>query len=168
MKNRSIVVTISLLTVMPLVALAQPARKTRTHVDIEPPRLKKILANTASQPNGELASALATKPEIPLGPLDALKEYENEMTVIAQRMSAEMANISQAQQANQITREQAEYLIQERYQVAMMQFQTLSALHDALGRDVAQTSAAAKHSNTTAEPDAAVVVEPPFPPVRTQ
>jgi len=97
-----------------------------------------------------------------------LKEYENEMTVIAQRMSAEMANISQAQQANQITREQAEYLIQERYQVAMMQFQTLSALHDALGRDLAQTSAAAKHSNTTAEPDAAVVVEPPFPPVRTQ
>ncbi len=121
-----------------------------------------------SEPNWELASAVATKPEIPLGPLDALKEYENEMTVIAQRMSAEMANISQAQQANQITREQAEYLIQERYQVAMMQFQTLSALHDALGRDVAQAAAVAKPPDTTVEPDAAVVVEPPFSPVRTQ
>ena len=168
MKNRSIVVTISLLTVMPLVALAQPASKTRTHVDIQPPRLEKILANTTTQPNGELASAVATKPEIPLGPLDALKEYENEMTVIAQRMSAEMANISQAQQANQITREQAEYLIQERYQVAMMQFQTLSALHDALRRDVAQAAVVAKHSDATAESDAAVVLESPFSPVRTQ
>ena len=168
MKTRSIVVITSLLAVTPLVALAQPASKTRTHVDIEPPRVEKILATTTSEPNWELASAVATKPEIPLGPLDALKEYENEMTVIAQRMSAEMANISQAQQANQITREQAEYLIQERYQVAMMQFQTLSALHDALGRDVAQAAAVAKPPDTTVEPDAAVVVEPPFSPVRTQ
>jgi hypothetical protein len=168
MKTRSIVVTVSLLAVMPFAALAQPASKARTHVDIEPPRLEKILSNTTSQSNGELTSAVATKPEIPLGPLDALKEYENEMTVVAQRMSADMANISQAQQANQITREQAEYLIQERYQVAMMQFQTLSALHDALGRDVAQAAAVAKHPDTAAESDAAVAVEPPFSPVRTQ
>jgi len=41
--------------VMPFAALAQPASKTRKGVDIEPPRLEKILANTTSQPNGELA-----------------------------------------------------------------------------------------------------------------
>jgi hypothetical protein len=41
------------------------------------------------------------------------------MSLIAQNLSAEIATVLQAQQANQITREEAEYLIQERYQVAM-------------------------------------------------
>jgi len=159
MKTRSIVVAVSLLAVMPFAALAQPASKTRKGVDIEPPRLEKILANTTSQPNGELAGVVSIQPEIPLGPVDALKAYEDEMILIAQRMSTELANISQAARANQITREQAEYLIQERYQVAMMQHQVLSALHDTLEHDVSQAAAVAEHHDKAAESDTAVVVE---------
>jgi hypothetical protein len=167
MKTQSIVVAVFFLTIMPFATVAQSASKARTHVDAEPPSVEKILANTTSQPNGVLAGVVAIKPEMPLGPLDVLREYEREMTSVAQRMSAEIASISQAQEANQITREQAEYLIQERYQLAMMQFQTLSALHDALGHDV--TQAAEKRSDRQAEPDTAVVVQPPFSvPVQTQ
>ena len=49
----------------------------------------------------------------------------------------------QAEQLNQITREQAEYLLQQRYQVAMMQYQVLSALHDVLKHDIDEAAEAA-------------------------
>ena len=98
MRTRSTVVTAFLLAVMPFAALAQPANKTQTHGNVEPPPMQKVLANMATQPNGALATVVAAKPEIPLGPLDVLKGYENEMTLVAQRMSAEVASISQAVQ----------------------------------------------------------------------
>jgi hypothetical protein len=138
MKPRSIFAAAFLLVLMLHAAVARPVQKV---VNFEPPPLGKILANTTGKPHGVLAEVIAIKPEIPLGPLDVLKAYEHDMTLVAQKMSADVASISQAQEANQITREQAEYLIQERYEVAMMQFQTLSALHDALGHDVAQATA---------------------------
>lgn len=169
MKIRSIVTTTFFLAVMKLAALAQPASKARKHVDVEPLRLEEILANATSKADGALADVIAVKPEIPLGPFDVLKGYENEMTLVAQRMSAELASISQAVQANQITRAQADYLIEERYQVAMMQHQVLSALHDSLEHDVTQAAALTRHSGTPAESDAAVAVAPPFAsPVGTQ
>jgi hypothetical protein len=158
MKPRSIFVAVLCLAVMPCIAGAQTTRK---GVDVEPPRVEKILANSTSQPNEVLADLVAIKPEIPLGPLDVLKEYERDMVLVTQRMSAEVGSISQAAQTNQITREQAEYLIGQRYQVAMMQFQILSALHDALGRDMAQDAALAKRSREVRDSDTAVVVEMP-------
>jgi hypothetical protein len=156
MKPRSIFAAAFLLVLMLHAAVARPVQKV---VDVEPPPLEKILANTTGKPHGVLADVIAIKPEIPLGPLDVLKAYEHDMTLVAQKMSADVASISQAQEANQITREQAEYLIQERYEVAMMQFQTLSALHDALGHDVAQAAAQARRLGT--ESDTAVVVQLP-------
>jgi hypothetical protein len=36
-------------------------------VDVEPPRLEQILADTTSQPNEMLENLLAIKPEIPVG-----------------------------------------------------------------------------------------------------
>jgi hypothetical protein len=166
MQSPSIFVAILLLAVTPLAALAQPANKTRTHADVDPPPVEKVLASTTTQFNGVLASVIAGKPEIPLGPLDVLKGYENEMTLVVQRISAELASISQADQANQITRAQAEYLIQERYQVAMMQHQVLCALHDTLEHDVVQAVA---KPPSAADSNTAVVVEAPFSrPARTQ
>jgi hypothetical protein len=156
MKPRSILAAAFLLVLMLHAAVARSVQKV---VDVEPPPLEKILANTTGKPHGVLADVIAIKPEIPLGPLDVLKAYEHDMTLVAQKMSADVASISQAQEANQITREQAEYLIQERYEVAMMQFQTLSALHDALGHDVAQAAAQARRLGT--ESDTAVVVQLP-------
>jgi hypothetical protein len=60
---------------------------------------------------------------MPLGPQDVLKSYEIALSLVADKTSNDFAVIVQAQQANQITREQAEYLLQQRYQVAMMQYQ---------------------------------------------
>jgi hypothetical protein len=112
-------------------------------------------ANT-SQPDEVIARALAFQPALPLGPVDVLKGYEVGMTLIAQRLNADLISISQANRANQITREEAEYLIQDRYQVAMMQHDVLSALHDSLEHDLAQ---AAKQPGRVSQPDTAVVVQ---------
>ncbi len=158
MKTRATIVAVFLLAVMPF-GVAQPARAAEP-IEVQPPAPGRILAITTLR-DQVLANIVEVKPELPLGPLDVLKEYESEMTLIAQRMSSELANVTQAVQTNQITREHAEYLIQERYQVAMMQHQVLSALHDALAHDVTQAAAAAKHSGTAAASDTAVVVEPP-------
>jgi hypothetical protein len=155
MKVRSIVGAWLLLALMAGTALAQIARNS---ADVEPPALERILANTGSQADARLAELIAVKAELPLGPTDVLKEYQQAMALIAQSMSADVANISRAQEANQISREQAEYLIGERYQIAMMQYQVLSALHDALQHDVIQEATRAKRTRTFGESDTAVVV----------
>jgi hypothetical protein len=88
-----------------------------------------------------------------------LKGYEDGMILITQRLSADLISISQANRANQITRDEAEYLIHERYQVAMMQHEVLSALHDSLKHDLAL---AAKHPGRVSQSDTAVVAQPPL------
>jgi len=154
MKMRSLVGALLSLAVMAGTALGQMARK---GADVEPPPLEKVFASAKTPNNAQLAELMAIKPELPLGPTDVLKEYEHGMALIAQGMSADVVNISRAQEANQVTREQAEYLIGERYQIAMMQYQLLSALHDALERDVAQEATRAKRARD-AGPDTAIVV----------
>jgi hypothetical protein len=76
------------------------------------------------------------------------------MSLLTDKTSSDFAVIVQAQQTNQISREQAEYLLQQRYQIAMMQYQVLSALHDVLKHDLddanleAQRALKATNSNT--------------------
>ena len=140
MKSRLIVLAVCLLVVMPHVAVAQTPRTTRAIAAVEPPPLPQHAFANTTQPDGVIARLFAFQPDIPLGPVDVLKGYEDEMTLIAQRLSAELIGISQANQANQITRDEAEYWIQERYQVAMMQHEVLSALHDNLQHDLAQAA----------------------------
>jgi hypothetical protein len=156
MKSQLIIVAVCLLVVMPCVAVAQTPRATRASVAAEPPP-QHAFANT-SQPDGVIARLFAFQPAIPLGPVDVLKGYEDAMTLIAQRLSAELISISQANRANQITREEAEYFVQERYQVAMMQHEVLSALHDSLQLDLTQ---AAKRSRVS-QPDTAFLMQPPL------
>ncbi|MGA9640941.1 MAG: hypothetical protein WBQ72_06065 [Terriglobales bacterium] len=158
MRRRSIVGGVLLLGVMVGTSLAQTARR---GTDVEPPALEKILANAKSPAAAQLADLIDIKPEFPLGPSDVLKEYQQAMALIAVSMSAEVANISRAQEGNQISREQAEYLIEDRYQVAMMQYQVLSALHDMLEQDVAEEAARAKRTHRVGESDTAVVVSLP-------
>ncbi len=136
-------------SVTPLVAAAQPNRGPGENTEVQPPPVQKIVAGATSETDDEVSSLLAAKPEIPLGPLDVLKNYESEMIMIAQRMSAELASISQAVAADQLSRERADYLIGERYQIAMMQFQVLSTLHDSLARDVARAGVGEVGSGTT-------------------
>lgn len=157
MKSRLIVLAVCLLVVMPGVAVAQTPRATSTAAE-PPPLPPHTFANTI-QPQEVIARLLAFQPAIPLGPVDVLKGYEDGMTLIAQRLSAELNSISQANRANQITRDEAEYLIEARYQVAMMQHEVLSALHDSLQHDLAH---AAKLTSRGSQSDTAVVVQPPL------
>ena len=104
---------------------------------------------------------IALKPEMPLGPQDVLKSYEIAMNMVADKTSVDFVVIVRAQQTNQITRQQAEYLLQQRYQTAMMQYQVLSALHDVLKRDIDEASQQGAPSLKTSSSNAVLVV--PFP-----
>jgi len=153
MKFRLIAVVGCLLVVMSHVATAQTLRASRASATEEPPVLP--AGPTASQSVEIIASLFESSPAIPLGPVDVLRAYEVGMSLIAQRLSAELSSISQANRANQITRDQAEYLIQDRYQVAMMQREVLSALHDSLQHDLAQ---AGQQSSKVGQSDTSIVV----------
>jgi hypothetical protein len=157
MKSRSIVVAVSLLVWMS-VAVAQSPRATTASAAVQPPFFQLRAVGNTNQTEGGIASLFAYQPALPLGPLDVLKGYEEGMTLITQRLSTDLMSISQANRANQITRDEAEYMIQERYQVAMMQHEVLSALHDSLDHDLAR---AAKHSGKASQSDTAVVVPLP-------
>jgi len=158
MTSRLIVVAFCVLVFVPRVVVGQtpqvpPANAAAESAPVLPPQ---AFANSG-QTDEVIDRLLAFQPAIPLGPVDVLKSYEDAMAMIAQRLSAELTSISQAHRANQITRDHAEYLIQNRYQVAMMQHDVLDALHDGLEEDIAR---AAKLPASSGEPDTAIFAQP--------
>jgi len=166
MKSQLIVVAACLLAVMPHLAVAQKTRVARASATAEPPALPAHAFAKTSQSDQVIAGLFTFQPAIPLGPVDVLKGYEDEMNFIAQSLSAELIRNAQANRTNQMTRAEAEYLIQERYQVAMMQHEVLSALHDSLQHDLDQ---AARRLGSVSQSDTAVVVQPALPgQIRTQ
>jgi LTXXQ motif family protein len=124
-----------------IVTASQPAFTSiqRKPSDDEPPHVTTVRASAANA--HALADLLATTPVIPRGPRDLLRAYELEMASIAEQLSTDLGAVSNAVGTGQITREQGEYVSGERYQVAMMQFQLLSALHAILEADIARTPA---------------------------
>ena len=159
MKFRQILITIVILGTVWHTAAAQPKKK---NIQADAPRPESILAGTSMQSNPVLSDLIALKPEMPLGPQDVLKSYEIAMSMVADKTSADFSVIVQAQQANQITREQAEYLLQQSYQMAMMQYQVLSALHDVLKHDIDEAAGQQpRQSLKTTSSDTVLVV--PFP-----
>jgi hypothetical protein len=160
MKSRLIVLAAGMLAVMPHVAVAQKARVTLASAAAEPPALPAHAFAQTSESDQVIAGLFAFQPAIPWGPVDVLKGYEDEMNFLAQSLSAELVRIAQANRTNQITRAEAEYLIQERYQVAMMQHEVLSALHESVQHDLDQ---AAKRLGSASQSDSAVVVQPALP-----
>lgn len=159
MKTRQILVTTLILATVWHTAAAQPKKK---NVQTDAPRPESILAGTSMQSSPALSDLIAIKPEMPLGPQDVLKSYEIGMSLVADKTSADFSVIVQAQQTNQITREQAEYLLQQRYQLAMMQYQVLSALHDVLKHDIDEAAGQqARQSLKATSSDTVLVV--PFP-----
>ena len=157
MKSRQVVTSMVMLATLWHTAAAQPKKK-KIPTDAPPPA--SIVATTSTS-NAELPNLAALKPQIPLGPQDVLKSYEIAMGLLADKTSSDFAVIVQAQQTNQITREQAEYLLQQRYQVAMMQYQVLSALHDVLKHDLDEATQPSKRTLKAASSDEALVV--PWP-----
>jgi hypothetical protein len=159
MKFRQILITIVILGTLWRTAAAQPKKK---NIQPDASRPESILAGTSMQSNPVLSDLIAIKPEMPLGPQDVLKSYEIGMSLVADKTSADFSVIVQAQQTNQITREQAEYLLQQRYQMAMMQYQVLSALHDVLMHDIDEAAGQqARQSLKATSSDTVLLV--PFP-----
>jgi hypothetical protein len=136
MKVREIIVLIVMIACVWHTAAAQPKKK-NMQPDAPP---ESILAGASMQSSPVFSDLIAIKPEMPLGPQDVLKSYEIAMSLLTDKTSSDFAVIVQAQQTNQITREQAEYLLQQRYQIAMMQYQVLSALHDVLKHDIDESN----------------------------
>jgi hypothetical protein len=156
-KPRLLVCATLLFSAVPL-AFSQQVNTNKT--TIEPPQIQKAMAQTGTRGN-EVADVLAAAPGMPRGPVEILREYENDMTVISQTFSAEMAVISQAVHQGQVTREQADYLMQQRFQIAMMQYEVLNGLHDALAVELSRTPVAPHPQSSAAE--TTIVVQPPFP-----
>jgi hypothetical protein len=159
MKSRQILIAIVILGTVLHTAAAQPKKK-NIQADAPPP--ESILASTSMPSDAVLSNLIAVKPEMPLGPEDVLKSYEIAMNMVADKTSADFVVIVQAQQTNQITRQQAEYLLQQSYQMAMMQYQVLSALHDVLKHDIDEVAGQqARQSLKATNSDTVLVV--PFP-----
>jgi hypothetical protein len=158
MKVRRIVVLVVMIASVSHTAAAQPKKK-KIQIDAPPPA--SILAGASMQSNRVLSDLNALKPEMPLSPQDVLKSYEIAMGMVADKTSADFSVIVQAQQTNQITREQAEYLLQQRYQTAMMQFQVLSALHDVLKHDIDEANQEARRALNAANANTVLVVPLP-------
>ena len=159
MKSRQILMVIMLIGTVWHTAAAQPKKK---KIEVVVPRPESILSNTSMQPDAALSDLIALKPKMPLGPQDILKSYELAMSMVADKTSADLSVIVQAQRANQITRDQAEYLLQQSYQLAMMQYQVLSALHEVLKHDMDEAAGQqARQILKTNNSDTVLVV--PFP-----
>jgi len=158
MKTRQILIALLILVTVWHTATALPKKK---NIQAEEPPRETILAGTSMQSNPVLPDLIALKPEMPLGPQDVLRSYEIAMSMVADKTSADFSVIVQAQQTNQITREQAEYLLLQSHQMAMMQYQVLSALHDVLKHDIDEASQQGTRSLKTSSSDTVLVV--PFP-----
>lgn len=157
MKSRQILIATLILATMWHAAAAEPKKK---KTEVEAP--ERVLAGTSyAQSNTVLSDLIAVKPEMPLGPQDVLKSYEIAMSLVSDKTSSDFAVIVEAQQANQITREQAEYLLQQRYQMAMMQYQVLCALHDVLKHDIDEANQEARRTLRTMNFDTVLVVPLP-------
>jgi len=159
MKLRTFLIAIAILGTVLHPAAAQPKKET-TQVDAPP--LERVLSGTSMQSNAVLSDVIARKPEMPLGPQDILISYEVARSLVVEKTSADFSVIVQARQINQITGEQAEYLLLQSYQMAMMQYQVLSALHDVLKHDIDDAAGQQARQSLKATNSATVLVVP-FP-----
>jgi hypothetical protein len=91
---------------------------------------------------------------------DILKYNKIAMSLVAGKTSADFSVIVRAQQTNKITREQAEYFLQKKYQMAMMQYQVLSALHDVLKHDIDEAAGQQVRQSLEATSSDTVLVVP--------
>jgi hypothetical protein len=136
MKNNWILITILGLITTPFAASAQ-ARPSRMGLGTSSKAT--VPAKAQSADAAVLAEVLAVPESQPLGPSDLLKEYEGAMAETAQGFNTEVSRIAEAVQQKAITEDQGESLCKEAYELAMMQFQVLSSLHEMLEEELSQT-----------------------------
>lgn len=129
------------------------------HKDAPPPRIT-VVSDANNLPDS-VRGLLTMSPVVPRGPSDVLRGYEDDMRAVSARFVNELAVISKTFTERQITREAAEHISEERYLVAMMQFELLSALHAQLEQEVEREESSPKDSDSTRQSGVAVV-ELPF------
>jgi lambda repressor-like predicted transcriptional regulator len=158
MYPRSIIAAV-FLAVIPLTAVAQSKGAVKDKSELDPPSIQSVLSRSRVNSDEVISQLLDVKPEIPLGPIDVLRGYESAMTAIEQTTVVALFGISQAALEGQISRQEAEYLTQERYQVSMMQYQLLRTLHASLEHDIEQAPAQSSSPHEEEDtPDLGVVV----------
>lgn len=109
-----------------------------------------------------LASVLDVPSATPLGPQDLLQEYEEGMQSITQQFSVRIAAIAAAVNRGELTREEAESISAEQYQLSQMQFDLLSALREILQQDIARAAEAPRPAPKASEQSGIVMVALPF------
>lgn len=134
-KNNWILTIVLALIATPFAAAAQGRALSTDGAAIPTPP---VLTGIHDSDAAELAGVLEIQPPVPLGPPDLLKAYEQAMAATAQDFNAQVSQIAVAVQQKKISEDQGEYLCKEAYQLAMMQFQIFSGLHDMLAEQVSQ------------------------------
>ena len=109
-----------------------------------------------------LTNVLAAPSATPRGPQDQLQDYEAGMVSITQQFSAKIAVIAGAVQRGELSREQGEDISAEQYEMAQMQFNLLSALHEMLAQDLARAAAAPQSARKPSQENEIVMVALPF------
>ena len=165
MRLRQLLMALFLLAVTWQGATAKPRNHT---VHGDPPPVERVVAGATAESNFVLSDVMEVKPEMPLGPNDVLKAYEVAMGLVVDKASADFSTIAQAQGADQISREDADYLLHERYQLATMQFQVLSALHDVLKHEIDEKTEQSKRSIRNANAESVLVLPGPASPVESK
>ena len=155
MKTRLIIICLSSILTVSAKAFAEVQNSAD---QVQPPEVEAIAPATR---NEALTNILASPSPIPRGPQDRLRDYEGGMAIIAQQFSSKLRTIVQAVQSGQLSREQGEQLTEEQYQISRMQFELLSALHNMLQQDLAQTTFV-RHEPAPSEEREIVMVALPF------
>jgi hypothetical protein len=153
-----LLISVTLLLVTVPLAFTQKVSANKGAVE---PQVQEAIAQPGTQTNEVLLNLLAFAPEIPRGPVDILRQYEDQMTLISQTFTVEISLITEAVRQGQVSRQQADYLMQQRFQIAMMQYEVLNALHDSLAFEVSRTPVP-PHSHGS-DAGTTIVVEPPGP-----
>ncbi len=109
-----------------------------------------------------VASVLATPSATPRGPQDQLQDYEAGMVSVTRQFSAKIAVIAGAVERGELSREQGEDISAEQYEMAQMQFNLLSALHEMLAQDLARENAAPQSRSKPSQENEIVMVALPF------
>jgi Spy/CpxP family protein refolding chaperone len=159
-KDRIMKTIVTVAFLLCIITASQPAFTAvqRKHTDDELPHV--TIAPASTDDADVLANLVANTPVIPRDPRDLLRDYELEMASIAAQLSMDLGVISNAVGTGQITREQGEYVVGERYQVAMMQFQLFGALHAMLEADIARTPAVPTDPTPSSAGDLVLIAMP--------
>jgi hypothetical protein len=159
-KDRIMKTIVTVAFLLCIITASQPAFTAvqRKHTDDELPHV--TIAPASTDDADVLANLVANTPVIPRDPRDLLRDYELEMASIAAQLSMDLGVISSAVGTGQITREQGEYVVGERYQVAMMQFQLFGALHAMLEADIARTPAVPTDPTPSSTGDLVLIAMP--------